>query len=349
MTVIDLRSDTMTQPTEAMREAMARADVGDDVFDEDPTLHHLQDLVAEKLGKEAALFLPSGTMGNLVSLLTHCGRGDEILLGDQSHIFLNEVGGAAALGGIHPRILPNLEDGTLPLENLENAIRHSDLHYPTTRLICLENTHNYCSGTPLTPAYMDSVAKLADKYNLGVHVDGARIFNAAVALSVDVKELTRKADSVMFCLSKGLSAPVGSLISGTREWVERARKWRKMVGGGMRQAGHLAAAGIVALETQIDRLHEDHQNARVLAKGLQELQGVEIDPEKHPTNILFFKLNHPDVSPQAFLERMETRGVKLLLMEGGIFRAVLNRMVSPDQTEEALEIAKNILGNSSSV
>jgi threonine aldolase len=343
MQIIDLRSDTMTQPTEAMREAMAKAEVGDDVFNEDPTIHRLQDMAAEKLGKEAALFLPSGTMGNLVSLLTHCGRGDEVILGDRSHIFLNEVGGIAALGGIHPHTLPNLDDGTLPLEALESAIRPTDLHYPPTRLICLENTHNYCFGTPLTPQYMDSVAKLAYLHGLKVHVDGARIFNASTALSIDVRELTRQADSVMFSLSKGLSAPVGSVIAGTREWVERARKWRKMVGGGMRQAGHLAAAGIVALETLVDRLAEDHQNARILAQGLKGLPGVVIEPEKNPTNILFFKLDHPKVSPEHFLEQMDSKGVKLLLMEGGVFRAVLNRMVSEEDTESALHSAKSIL------
>ena len=344
MQIIDLRSDTMTQPTEAMREAMAQAKVGDDVFDEDPTLHRLQDLAAEKLGKEAALFLPSGTMGNLVSLLTHCGRGDEVILGDRSHIFLNEVGGISALGGIHPHTIPNRDDGTLPLDVMENAIRHSDLHYPPTRVICLENTQNYCFGSPLTPQYMDSVAELAQKYGLKVHVDGARIFNASTALSIDVRELTRQADSVMFCLSKGLSAPVGSVIGGSRDWVERARKWRKMAGGGMRQAGHLAAAGIVALETQVDRLVEDHQNAQILAKGLKSLKGIEIEPEKNPTNILFFKLNHPEVTPEEFLEKMESQGVKLLLMEGGVFRAVLNRGVTQTQTESAIQIAESALG-----
>jgi threonine aldolase len=344
MQIIDLRSDTMTQPTEAMREAMAKAEVGDDVFDEDPTLHRFQEMAAEKLGKEAALFLPSGTMCNLVSLLTHCGRGDEIILGDRSHIFLNEVGGISALGGIHPHTVPNRDDGTLPLDAVEAAIRHSDLHYPPTRLICLENTHNYCFGSPLTPQYMDSVAELAHQYGLKVHVDGARIFNASTALSIDVRELTRQADSVMFCLSKGLSAPVGSVICGPRDWVEKARKWRKLVGGGMRQAGHLAAAGIVALETLVDRLVEDHQNARTLAQGLKRLPGVVIDPEKNPTNILFFKLNHPQVTPESFLEQMDSRGVKLLLMEGGIFRAVLNRMVTHEHTESALQIAKSVLG-----
>ena len=215
----------------------------------------------------------------------------------ESHIFLNEVGGLSALGGIHPHTLPNLDDGTLPLDALENAIRHSDLHYPPTRLICLENTHNYCFGSPLTPQYMDSVAELAQKHELKVHVDGARIFNASTALSIDVRELTRQADSVMFCLSKGLSAPVGSVLCGTREWVERTRKWRKMVGGGMRQAGHLAAAGIVALETLVDRLVEDHHNARTLAEGLKGLPGVVIDPEKKPNQYPLLQTGPPDSNP----------------------------------------------------
>jgi threonine aldolase len=344
MQIIDLRSDTMTQPSEAMRQAMAQAEVGDDVFNEDPTINKLQDLAADKLGKEAALFLPSGTMGNLVSLLTHCGRGDEIILGDRSHIFLNEVGGLSALGGIHSHPIPNQDDGTLPLEAILAAIRPTDLHYPPTRLICLENTHNYCNGSPLTPQYMDSVAEIAGKYNLRVHVDGARIFNASIALDIDPRELTRQADSVMFCLSKGLSAPVGSIIVGKQNWIEKARKWRKMLGGGMRQAGHLAAAGIVALETGINRLIEDHRNAKNLALGLQKLEGIIIEQEKPITNILFFKIAHPKVTPEIFLNKMDSNGVKLLIMEGGEFRAVLSRIVNQEDTEEVLKIAEKILG-----
>ena len=207
MSTIDLRSDTLTQPTEAMRNAMAQADVGDDVFGEDPTVNRLEKIAAERVGKEAAVFVPSGTMGNLISMLSHCARGDEVILGDQSHIFLNEVGGIAALGGIHPHTIPNEPDGTLCLETLEKSIRTSDLHYPPTRLITLENTHNYCMGTPVTPEYMSLVGNLARKHKLKVHVDGARIFNAAVALETDIKNLTADADSLMFCLSKGLSAP----------------------------------------------------------------------------------------------------------------------------------------------
>ena len=311
MSTIDLRSDTLTQPTEAMRNAMAQADVGDDVFGEDPTVNRLEKIAAERVGKEAAVFVPSGTMGNLISMLSHCARGDEVILGDQSHIFLNEVGGIAALGGIHPHIIPNEPDGTLGLETLEKSIRTSDLHYPPTRLITLENTHNYCMGTPVTPEYMSLVGNLARKHKLKVHVDGARIFNAAVALETDIKNLTADADSVMFCLSKGLSAPIGSLTCGTADFIMKARKWRKMVGGGMRQAGHLAAAGIIALNELVDRLKEDHDNARKLAKGLSSLKGMELDPESIKTNIIFFSLKHPNLDPERFTNGLNAKGIKI--------------------------------------
>ena len=221
--MIDLRSDTFTHPTQSMRDAMATAEVGDDVFQEDPTIKKLETLSAEKTGKEAALFVPSGTMGNLISVLSHCSRGDEILLGDRCHISLYEVGGVSALGGVHPRTLPNNCDGTISLDLLEKGIRHSDIHSPSTRLICLENTHNFCQGTPLSPDYMTTVADLAANYGLKIHLDGARVFNAAVALKIPVAKLTEKVDSVMFCLSKGLSAPVGSLVCGSSDFIDNAR------------------------------------------------------------------------------------------------------------------------------
>ncbi len=343
MKVIDLRSDTVTQPTETMRQAMATAEVGDDVLDEDPTIQRLQNMAAEKLGKEAALFLPSGTMGNLVSLLTHCQRGDEVLLGERSHIFINEVCGLSAVGGMHPYIVPNEDDGTIDIEHLEKAIRHPQLHYPPTRVICLENTHNYCYGAPLPLAYLKSVAALAREHGLKLHVDGARIFNASVALGVDVKDLAADADSVMFCLSKGLSAPVGSLICGTGEWIGNARKWRKMLGGGMRQAGHLAAAGITALQDQVERLADDHQNARTLAVGLADITGLVLDPAQVKTNIVFFQLEHPKITPDQFLERLNQQGVQVLLIGEGLFRAVLNRQVSAEDVDSALKIIKKIL------
>jgi threonine aldolase len=288
MRTIDLRSDTVTQPTPAMREAMYRAEVGDDVFGEDPTVNRLEQMAAERLGKEAALFVVSGTMGNLVALLTHCGRGDEAILGDCSHTFLFEQGGMAALGGIMPHLVSNQPDGTLRLEDIEGAIREDDAHFPRTRLVCLENTHNMCNGTPLTAEYTAQVARLARVHGLRVHMDGARIFNAAAALGVDAQELVRDVDSVMFCLSKGLCAPVGSLLCGSADFIAEARRARKVVGGGMRQAGVLAAAGIVALEEIVPRLEEDHVRARRLAEGLAEIPGVEVAPVT--TNILYFWL-----------------------------------------------------------
>lgn len=342
MNTIDLRSDTLTQPTKNMRKAMTEAEVGDDVFGEDPTVNRLEKIAADRMGKESAVFVPSGTMGNLISMLSHCNRGDEIILGDQSHIFLNEVGGIAALGGIHPHIIPNEPDGTLNLDTVEKKIRTSDLHYPPTRLIALENTHNYCMGSPIGPEYIQQASDLAKRYGLQIHVDGARIFNAAVALEVDVKDLVREVDSVMFCLSKGLSAPVGSLVCGNKKFINRARKWRKMVGGGMRQSGHLAAAGIIALNDLVDELKKDHFNAQVLAKGLARLNGIALDPELVKTNIIFFNLKHPTLNPDTFLEKLETQGIKMLAIESGVFRAVLHREISESQIERVICVSEEI-------
>lgn len=342
MNTIDLRSDTLTQPTKNMRKAMTEAEVGDDVFGEDPTVNRLEKIAADRMGKESAVFVPSGTMGNLISMLSHCNRGDEIILGDQSHIFLNEVGGIAALGGIHPHIIPNEPDGTLNLDTVEKKIRTSDLHYPPTRLIALENTHNYCMGSPIGPEYIQQASDLAKRYGLQIHVDGARIFNAAVALEVDVKDLVREVDSVMFCLSKGLSAPVGSLVCGNKKFISRARKWRKMVGGGMRQSGHLAAAGIIALNDLVDELKKDHFNAQVLAKGLARLNGIALDPELVKTNIIFFNLKHPTLNPDTFLEKLETQGIKMLAIESGVFRAVLHREISESQIERVICVSEEI-------
>ncbi len=343
MEPIDLRSDTVTQPTKKMREAMGLADVGDDVLDEDPTIHQLQDIAAEKLGKEAALFVPSGTMGNLVSLLTHCQRGDEVILGDLSHIFLNEVGGISALGGIHPRILANSPDGTIELEALRKAIRHDDLHYPPTRVICLENSHNYCSGSALSPDYMKRTGQLARDHNLKIHLDGARIFNAADALSVPVRVLAEDADSVMFCLSKGLSAPVGSLICGTEEFISKARKNRKMLGGGMRQSGHLAAAGIVALNDQVEGLATDRKNNQKLIGGLQKIDGITVRAEFANTNIVFFTLDQSRLDSQDFMIKLAERNIKLLMIEDGEFRAVLHRQISEEQVTLVLRAIREIL------
>jgi threonine aldolase len=342
MKIIDLRSDTVTQPTPAMRETMARAEVGDDVYGEDPTVNRLEQTAAERMGKEAALFVASGTMGNLVALLTHCGRGDEVILGDLSHTFLFEQGGMAALGGITPWPVPNQPDGTLRLEDVERAIREDNVHFPRTRLVCLENTHNMCNGTPLTVEYTAQVAQLAHARGLRVHLDGARIFNAAAALGVDVRELVREVDSVMFCLSKGLCAPVGSLVCGSAEFIAGARRARKVLGGGMRQAGVLAAAGLVALEQMADRVGEDNARARRLAEGLAEIPGVKVAPTA--TNILYFWLEGVDKTPEEVVEGLAQRGVLLLGRELGRFRAVTHYWIGDEDIERTIQAVREVVG-----
>lgn len=342
MKVIDLRSDTVTLPTPAMREAMYRAEVGDDVFGEDPTVNRLEAMAAERMGKEAALFVVSGTMANLVSLLTHCGRGHEIIVGDLAHTFLYEQGGSAALGGIHVHTLRNQPDGTLDLQEIEGAIRADNIHFPRTRLICLENTHNRCGGVPLTPEYTDAVGNLARRHGLAVYLDGARIFNAAVALGVDVRELTRGVDTVSFCLSKGLCAPVGSLVCGTRDFIAEARRNRKIVGGGMRQAGIIAAAGIVALEQMVDRLAEDHENARRLALGLAEIPGISIDPAQVRTNIVIFDLVAERPTPAEFAARLSADGVKVLAL-GERIRLVTHYGIDAADIDKALVAIRKVM------
>ncbi|QPJ65436.1 MAG: low-specificity L-threonine aldolase [Candidatus Nitrohelix vancouverensis] len=343
MVTIDLRSDTLTQPTQEMRDAMATAEVGDDVFAEDPSINQLEQLAAQKLGKAKGLFVPSGTMGNLICLLTHCARGDEIIVGDQSHIFLNEVGGASALGGIIMRTAPNLKDGRIHLNDLEKAIRSSDMHFPVTRLIALENTHNYCQGSPLTTDYTREATQLAHDHGLATHLDGARLFNAAEALSEKAEKLAEGFDSVMFCFSKGLSAPVGSMICASEAFIQRARKVRKMLGGGMRQAGHLAAAGRIALETMTDRLSEDRMNAQYFAQSLATIEGIRIDPEEIKTNIVFFDMTRKSVSAQDFLAKTSAQGLKILNLRGPAFRAVFHREITREHSEQAVEIIKSAL------
>jgi len=342
MKIIDLRSDTVTQPTPEMREAMYRAELGDDVYGEDPTVNRLEQMGAERLGKEAALFVVSGTMGNLVALLTHCGRGDEVILGDRSHTFLFEQGGMAALGGIIPHTVPNQPDGTMRLEDIEGAIRGDDVHFPRTRLICLENTHNVCNGTPITARYTAQAAQVARDHSLRVHVDGARIFNAAAALDVDVRELVRDVDSVQVCLSKGLCAPVGSLVCGSAEFIAEARRARKVVGGGMRQAGVLAAAGIVALEQIADRMGEDHARAKRLAAGFAEIPGLDVGPVV--TNILYFGLaEQVSKTPEEVVAGLAERGVRVLGRVGGRFRAVTHHWISDEDVERTIQAMREVI------
>lgn len=339
---IDLRSDTVTQPTPAMRRAMYEAEVGDDVYGEDPTVNRLEALAAERVGKEAALFLTSGTQGNVVAMLTHCGRGDEIILGDQAHTFLSEAGAPAALGGITPRPLRNQRDGTLDLAEVEAAIRPDNVHFPRTRLITIENTHNQCGGRVLSPAYTAALVALARRHGLRTHLDGARLFNAAVALSVSASTLTEGLDSVQFCLSKGLSAPVGSMLAGSADFIHDARRTRKILGGGARQAGVIAAAGIVALNEMVDRLAEDHTNARRLAEGLAELPGVVLDPTTIETNIVILTLAD-GLDANDTVARLKAGGVLVSAFYGGRIRAVTHYGITAVDIEAALRAFRDAL------
>jgi threonine aldolase len=319
-----------------MQQAMAVAEVGDDVFGEDPTVNRLEKMAADRIGKEAALFVASGTMANLVCQLTHCGRGDEMILGDRAHIFFYEQGGSAAVGGIHPRIVPNQPDGTLAPADIETAVRPDNVHFPITRLICLENTHNRCSGLPLGVEYMETVRDIADRYGLKIHIDGARIFNAAAALGVDAAALAAHGDSVSFCLSKGLAAPVGSLVCGSKEFVARARRARKVLGGGMRQAGILAAAGIVSLTEHIDRLVEDHANARTLAEGLAGIEGLTVDTASVKTNIVYINIEKQDLDAQTLVSKLDAEGVRVLPTAPRQMRAVTHYHITPEDIDTAI-------------
>ncbi|MBM3942785.1 MAG: low-specificity L-threonine aldolase [SAR202 cluster bacterium] len=337
MNFIDLRSDTFTLPTDEMRQAMAAAEVGDDVYGEDPSINQLQERAAELMGKEAALFMASGTMSNLVAVLTHCQRGDEILMGDQGHMFWNESGGASALAGVQVRLVSNDEQGRLDPEEVRKSIRpRGNIHFPPTSLVCLENTHNRCSGGVQTPEDTKKVCDVAHAAGVKVHLDGARIFNAAVALEVPAKALTQDVDDVSFCLSKALSCPVGSLLCGSQEFIDQARRWRKMVGGGMRQAGVLAAAGLVALDTMIDRLADDHANARRLAQGLANIPGLRLDPEKMQTNIVIFEVDPAVTSGPDFIKALLQAGVKVTYPGLQQIRMVTHRHVTSQDVEEAL-------------
>ena len=337
MNVIDLRSDTVTQPTEEMRRAMAEAEVGDDVYGEDPSINRLQERAAELLGKEAGLLTASGTMSNLVAALTYCHRGDEVVMGDQAHMFWNESAGTSALAGAQIRLVPNDSQGRIDPADLEAAIRPAgNVHVPPTTLVCLENTHNRCGGGVLTPEDTAGLAKVAHAAGASVHLDGARIFNAAVSLEVPAKELVKDVDDVSFCLSKALSCPVGSVICGSQEFIDQARKWRKMVGGGMRQAGVLAAAGLVALDTMIERLAEDHANARRLAEGLANIDGLEVDPESIQSNIVIFQVDPSVGSAADLIGALDREGVKSGSPGKGLIRFVTHRHITGEDIEEAL-------------
>jgi len=339
MKIIDLRSDTVSLPTEAMRKAMYEAELGDDVYQEDPTVNHLEELSAHISGKEAALLTPSGTMSNLIAILTHTQRGDEIILGDEAHIFWYEVGGASAIGGVVPHILPNDSCGGISENALKAAIRPDNIHHPRTRLLCLENTHNRCGGAILSREYTSSICEIARQQGLHIHLDGARIFNAAVASNMSASELAKPCDSVCFCLSKGLGAPVGSLLCGSKDFIAKSRRWRKMLGGGMRQAGVFAAAGIVALETMIERLAKDHANARRLACGLESTPGLSINPATVQTNIVIFEVSG-NFTALELTEKLSESGLKVLCRSENSLRMVTHHMITADDIDDALSLIK---------
>jgi len=344
MQIVDLRSDTVTWPTEAMRQAMALAQVGDDVYGEDPTVNRLQELGAAMLGKEAGLFVASGTMGNLVAMLAHCGRGDEVILGNKAHTFLYEAGGISALGGLHSCQLINQPDGTLILDDIRSAIRPNESHHPVSRLVSLENTHNRCGGVSLSAEYTRAVGDLAKEHGLLLHLDGARIFNAAADQRVPARVLAEPADSVTFCLSKGLCAPVGSVLCGSKAFIQRAHRIRKQLGGGMRQAGILAAAGIVALETMVDRLAEDHARAQRLAKGLAEIPGLELDPGTPFTNMIFTGLaENVQLDTRDIIQRLAEYGVRVGVAGKRRFRLVLHYWIDDAGVQQVLQAFQQVL------
>jgi threonine aldolase len=342
--MIDLRSDTVTQPTPQMREAMAKAVVGDDVYGEDPTVNHLQEIAAQKVGKEAGLFVPSGTMANLLATLTFCQRGDEVIMGDLAHTFLFEAGGVSALGGVVIHTTPNQKNGTINLDDIEKSIRTSDIHHPVSRLLILENTHNRCGGVVISSEYTHSAADLIHSNYLFLHLDGARIFNASAALGVQASKLAASADSITFCLSKGLCAPVGSVLCGSADFITRARRIRKMLGGGMRQAGVLAAAGIVALETMVERLKEDHHRAFELAKELSTIPGIELDNGLPETNMVFIKFkDETKKTAKAIHAQLAEKEIRVGLVGANKMRMVTHYWISDADIKNTVQAFREIV------
>ncbi len=342
---IDFRSDTVTWPTPAMREAMASAAVGDDVYGEDPTVNYLEALAAEKTGHEAALLVASGTMGNLVGLLTHATRGEEFIVGRDSHVMLWETGSVAALGGVVPMTLPTDRIGMMALDEVESAIRSTDVHLPITRLIHVENSYGARQGYPIPADYFAAVRDIARRHGLNVHLDGARVFNAAVAQSIDVRQITRHVDSVTFCLSKGLCAPVGSMLCGSHDYIARARRIRKAVGGGMRQAGILAAAGVVALEQMIDRLSLDHLHALELAEGLGTIPGICLDRGMVKTNMVFFDVadDVPYDAAEIAGKMQQEANVWVGTMGPRSVRAVTHYWIGKSEVKVFLDVLRSIM------
>lgn len=344
MDKIDFRSDTVTWPTPNMRQAMANAKLGDDVYGEDPTVNELEELAAAKVGMEAGLFVTSGTMGNLVAILTHANRGDEAIVGQDAHTFKWEAGGMAVLGGIVPHPLPTDSTGCMSPADVRATIRYDDPHLPHSRLILVENSYGERGGYPIPVPYFAVIQTIARQHELAVHMDGARLFNAAVSLEIPAAEITRHVDSVSFCLSKGLCAPVGSVLCGTAEFIHRARRVRKLLGGGMRQAGVLAAAGIVALQEMVDRLAEDHANAQRLARGLAKIPGIVIDPDVVKTNIVFFEItDEVPLDAQDIVNALRHENIWLGASGARRFRAVTHYWVGQIQVDAMLAALQRLL------
>ncbi|MBD2257924.1 low-specificity L-threonine aldolase [Pseudanabaena sp. FACHB-2040] len=345
MDTLDFRSDTVTWPTPAMREAMATAAVGDDVYGEDPTVNELEAFAADLLGKEAGLFVSSGTQGNLIAALTHAQRGDEAILGEDAHIFCWEAGGLAVLGGITPRPLPTDSQGRMNLDQIRSAVRGDDPHWPRSRLILTENSSGGNHGAAIEPAYFAAIQEIAAEYGLRSHLDGARLFNATTALQINPKAIAQHVDSVSLCLSKGLCAPAGSVLVGSRDFIHQARRTRKLLGGGMRQAGILAAAGLIALKEMTQRLSSDHANAQRLAQGLAQIPGILINPEQVQTNMVFFSLaDTAPVLPEDLVTKLfDTYNIRLGSYGGQKFRAVTHYWIQPDHVDTLLSALRQIL------
>lgn len=345
MNTIDIRSDTVTSPTPEMRRAMAEAVVGDDVYGEDPTVNELEAQAAVRFGKEAALFVSSGTMGNVTSALAQCERGNEIIVGDRAHMFIHEAGNPATIGGVHSRTIHVQPDGTLSLDEIEAAIRDpNNIHFPPTRLICLENTQGGIGGVALPPEYISAVGKLAHEHEIGLHIDGARIFNAATATHCDVRDLVAAADSVSFCLSKGLCAPAGSVIVGSKPFIAKARRIRKWLGGAMRQVGVLAAAGLIAMNDMTKRLQVDHDNARVLALGLAQLPGVEINLQQVQTNMVFINLGADcPYTAQEVADKLKVQNIRIDVKGKRSIRAVTHYWITRDHIDQVIAAFGDVL------
>ncbi len=339
--MIDLRSDTVTKPTKAMREAMAKAEVGDDVYKEDPTVRTLEETAAGILGKEAALFVTSGTQGNQVAILTHTRPGDEVIVESQAHVYYYEVGAMAALAGVQTRTIEG-KRGQMPVDAITRAIREDNIHFPPTTLICLENTHNRAGGAIVPLSYMTDVHGIASRAGIRVHLDGARLFHAVVVTGIKAADFAATVDSVQICLSKGLGAPIGSLLVGDREYIERAKKWRKALGGGMRQAGVIAAPGLIALTKMVDRLGEDHVKAKRLADGLANISGCSIDPRDVETNIVIVDIKELAMSAETFCQRLKDKGVLVSAFSEDTVRFVTHFDVQDGDIDQALKAVQDV-------